>query len=114
MYKILTIQSDNEADLALIRQIAQRLGLSYQETKVENGAIPSEAVATEPTASLLDGLNLPQHSKSMRYEDIPQKVNLEKYQTYEPQPLFEVLEEYGGAWEEDDESLEDLLNLLTP
>ncbi len=116
MYKTLTIQSNNEADLALIRQLAERLGLRYQETEVEKAELPSSEEEAEeenePIASLLDGLNLPKHSKPMRYEDIPEKVD---FQTKLYEPDYHEAKRFFGSWEDDDdESLEDLLNMLTP
>lgn len=123
--KTIILQSNNEPDLTLLLQLAERLGIRFFEAKKD---IVLEEIADAETldreeflsavpdsSALYEGLNLPAEPKFYKLEEMPATYEKSSPKNYSQKGLSDALDEVGGAWEDDeDETLEDLLNMLTP
>ncbi|MDX2303310.1 MAG: hypothetical protein NW226_10940 [Microscillaceae bacterium] len=121
--KTIILQSNNEPDLTLLLQLAERLGIRFFEAKKD---IVLEEIADAETldreeflsavpdsSALYEGLNLPAEPKFYKLEEMPTTYEKLKSRYYIPD--FSLAKSAFGAWENDeDETLEDLLNMLTP
>lgn len=105
----LIVHFDRLPDLRLVRQLLDRLGVRYERTEApcQESAEPPQA---EETTSWLDGLGLPKEPVSMNYADMPMLPPI----TPVSQEAYEEAKEYYGAWEDEEETLEELLDMLTP
>lgn len=123
--KTVVLQSDNEFDLNLLLSFAQRLGIFFLESKAQ---IPLEELTednigevfketfkpqTPDTSALYEGLNLSKEIKFYKYDEIPKTYNDSNSQYYKPN-FSKAQSSFGALEEDEDESLEDLLNMLTP
>ena len=122
--KTIILQSEDTLDLRLILDLVKRLGIQYVETDEELDV--EDLVSSEPNASLLDdeqsldtsalyeGLGLDNEIKVTTIDTLQDISNDDLLETkYTPDP--ESAKKVYGAWEDDDsETLEDLLNMLTP
>ncbi len=136
--KTIILKSEDTLDLRLILDLVKRLGIEYIETEQEldlEDLTTSETDASlyeneeseedspftygengiQDTSILYEGLGLKEGIGIVKYEDLNEKPNLTSLDDYSSKGLFDVLEELGGVWEDDEnETLEDLLNMLTP
>lgn len=124
LMKTLLLQSDNPLDLRLVLDLAKRLGMRYTETEQDLGIeifTPTEHVLEQEddlldegidTSALYEGLNLSTEIKIITLNDLEKNNDLLLSSKYTPD--FESAKEVFGAWEEDEnETLEELLNMLT-
>ncbi|MDX2306417.1 MAG: hypothetical protein NW226_26645 [Microscillaceae bacterium] len=112
MSKILIIQTEKEIDLKLILLLVERLGLSYQQTDTQYVDEPRLEKESESHENLLlEGLGLEENLTPMSYENLPDA--LQDFSTVY-QPDYQTAKAYFGVWEQDEESLEELLDMLTP
>jgi hypothetical protein len=136
--KTIILKSEDTLDLRLILDLVKRLGIEYIETEQEldlEDLTTSETDASlyeneeseedspftygengiQDTSILYESLGLKEGIGIVKYEDLNEKPNLTSLDDYSSKGLFDVLEELGGVWEDDEnETLEDLLNMLTP
>ncbi len=106
--KTIILQSDNNTDLDLLIALAHRLGVYCSVAS----PIPLTAEEEEDDLDiLLEGLGLEDELVGISLDDFE---DLPLYNTaYIPD--FTNAQKYFGAWEDDeDETLEELLNMLTP
>jgi hypothetical protein len=136
--KTIILQSNNEADLKIIADLLNRLNIYFVQTSkpiaISDWAVSdeeqayldmlyaddepdsdeqSEEEATDNTA-LYEGLGLEKEIKFTSLEALKNRPDsallASKYE-----PNFPRAKDFFGAWEEDeDETLEELLNMLTP
>ncbi len=99
----LIVHFDRLPDLRLVRQLLDRLGVRYERSEPP----------TEPKASSwLDGLGLPDEPTPMSYQE-HLASELPPITPVSPE-AYEEASKYFGAWEDEEESLEELLAMLTP
>ncbi len=107
--KTIILQSDNNTDLDLLIALAHRLGVSCSV------ASPIPLTAKEEVDDLdilLEGLGLEDELTFTSYEEFSEELFINT--PANAHILYEALQEVGGAWEDDeDETLEELLNMLT-
>ena len=119
--KTLLLQSDNPLDLRLVLDLAKRLGMHYAEidkdlaletfpiNEPENNPLENDIL---DTSALYEGLHLAEEIKVISIEDLEKTSDLILTKSYIPD--FENAKQVFGAWEDDEsETLEDLLNMLT-
>ncbi|MEM9984399.1 MAG: hypothetical protein AAF804_04825 [Bacteroidota bacterium] len=97
----LIIHFDRLPDLRLVRQLLDRLGVRYERPA------PTEA---SDTLNWLDGLGLEEELVPMNYADMPDLPPI----TPVLAEAYEEATKYFGAWADEEESLEELLAMLTP
>jgi hypothetical protein len=93
-----------------LKALALQLGVEVEDAaqvSSERSALSYQAVPD--TLGLYDGLALSATVNSTSVHKIPEKVSYTP-----PSADFTRAEAAFGAWEEDEESLEELLNMLTP
>ena len=99
--RTIILQSINHQDLDLILSLANRLGISYQEKRDDIDHQLND------TSFLYQNLGLKTQTEVSTLEDLTQK---------ELKPLnksnFSLAKSSFGAWENDDETLDELLDLL--
>lgn len=103
----LIVHFDRLPDLRLVRQLLDRLGVRYERTE-EPSKESAEPPQAEEATSWLDGLGLPDKPTPMSYQE-----HLASELTVGPMPE-RVEEPPYGAWEDEEETLEELLAMLTP
>jgi hypothetical protein len=131
--KTLVLQSGNPADLKLVIDLAQRLGMHCQEidrefawedftnTKIaedEEAEMDDDVIYDEngivDTSALYKGLKFSKKNEYTTFENLKESPDIDFTNKYNSNGLFDSLKIVGGAWENDNtETLEDLLNLLT-
>jgi hypothetical protein len=123
--KTIVLQSDSEYDLNLLLGFAQRLGIHFFEMKatvslgeiaqINNPEGLSEAIESDipDTSTLYEGLNLSKEVKFYRYDELPKEYDQNQLKPYTPNYSIAQLA-FGALEDDEDESLEDLLNMLTP
>ncbi|WP_154657234.1 hypothetical protein [Hugenholtzia roseola] len=118
MMKAIILQSENEADLSLLVALANRLGVSCQvfvpEEQAQSAPSPHLEADTYNSDALFEGLGLDEEITPITFEEFCREP-LSLDTTPNATNISEVLKQVGGAWEDDDEeTLEQLLNQLTP
>jgi hypothetical protein len=103
--KTIILQSNNETDINLLIELASRLGVQWTDYPEKNDA------EFEFTDVLYEGLGMKEEISMRSLEDFE---NLPLYDD-EYVPNVVQAQQYFGAWANDDnETLEELLNMLTP
>lgn len=113
--KTLILQSENESDISLLMDLARRLGVQFFESQETETIVPTENTSVElPNSSiLLEGLGLEKEVKAVSWEEFQNDKSLPYDENYIPD--IQNAQKYFGAWQDDDsETLEELLNMLTP
>ncbi|MCC5945972.1 MAG: hypothetical protein JJT94_13655 [Bernardetiaceae bacterium] len=116
--KTVVLQSDNEVDIAFLIELAQRLGVACSIVSSDSEGLAAQHhhddESDENLETLLEGVGLNKEITAVNYEEFlnsPLKVET----LDNTQDISTVLQEVGGIWEDDkSETLEDLLNQLTP
>lgn len=105
------IYPKNEAEAAFLKELLERMEVVYEEENKDADHIEEEEFNSD---ALYEGLNLDLSTTSLAYEDLPEEAP-KSSETGNAEKLHTALEKYGGAWEDDDsETLDQLLNMLTP
>lgn len=108
--RTIVFKSNEEQDIKLLIALANRLGILYQEIKQENSE--KEEFIHSDTSLLYEDLELDSSPIIMSYEEY-EKTN-QNIEISEQKTDRELAKTSFGALEDDDEqTLEELLNMLT-
>jgi hypothetical protein len=119
--KTIILQTDAQSDLDLLIAFAQRLGIQCFEADSDLDIAASTPITTHHTATevpdssaLYEGLGLDEEVEVYDLLDLQVSGEDDLYSTsYEDD--FENAKKYFGVWKDDqEETLEDLLDMLTP
>ncbi len=122
--KTIIFQTDAQSDLDLLIAFAQRLGIQCFEADPELDIAAATPITTHhhtaaempDSSALYEGLGLDEEVQVCDYDTFTKENKYpEIVHNFNAVALANTLSEVGGAWEDDDEeTLEDLLNMLTP
>jgi PHD/YefM family antitoxin component YafN of YafNO toxin-antitoxin module len=109
--RTIVFKSNEEQDIKLLIALANRLGILYQEIEQKNSEI--EEFIDSDTSLLYEDLDLNSSPIIMSYEDY-EKIDIQ-LEISEQKTDRELAKTSFGALEDDNEqTLEELLNMLTP
>jgi len=108
-YTIL-LKPNNSADFNLIVDLAKRLKIDYLEVTPDETTIESKL---KNNGSLLfEGLNIKKNITTFQFDNMPEKTTPKDLNTYNTSGFLNAINEVGGAWEKEEESLEEILEML--